>query len=224
MERRFSHGVSLVANYTLQRTLDDFSPQYAVTDPFNIHDDWGPSNDNITNVVHFSEVWQIPHFNLHGFASGVANGWEVTSIVTWLGGFPFTVFSGLDNSFSGVGQDRADFTGTSYSQAKLSGLSHGQEVSHFFNTSLFTYNAIGTFGNMPKGPLTGPRSFNTDFALVKDTRVTEHTKVQFRAEFFNVFNNVNFGSPGNQVGSPSIGTISSAKDPRILQFALKFVF
>ena len=58
------------------------------------------------------------------------------------------MFSGLDNSFSGVGHDRADFTGTNYSQAVLSGQSHGQMVNQDFKTSLFTYNEIGTFGNI----------------------------------------------------------------------------
>ena len=226
LEKRYSHGLSLVANYTWERTLDDFpAPSYEATDPFDIRFDWGVSADNIANVVHLSEVWQIPSHR-HGIAGGLANGWEATSILTWQGGFPFPVYSGLDNSFSGVGNDRGNFTGTSYSQAIVSGQSHGREVNQYFKTSLFTVNAIGTFGNMGKNILTGPRFFNTDFALIKGTRVTEHTKVQFRAEGFNVFNNVNFGTPSNYVTNGNFGAITSTvpNSQRILQFALKFVY
>ncbi len=224
MEKRFSRGLSVVCNYTWEKTLDDFPAGGAVTDPFNLRNDWGLSNDNVSHVFHLSEVWQVPHFQLNGFAGRLANGWEVTSISTWQGGFPFSVFSGLDNSFSGVGYDHADFTGSNYSQAVLSGQSHGQMVNQYFKTSLFTYNAIGRFGDAGKNVLIGPRSFNTDLALIKDTTVTEYTKVQFRAEFFNVFNNVNFYAPSNSVVNQNFGAITSAKDPRILQFALKFVF
>ena len=226
MEKRFSHGLSVVSNYTWEKTLDDFPSGGAVTDPFNLRYDWGVSNDNVSNVIHISEVWQVPHSQFHGFAGRLANGWEVTSILSWQGGFPFSVFSGLDNSFSGVGQDHASFTGTSYSQAVLTGQSHGQEVNQYFKTSLFTYNAIGTFGDTGKNILTGPRLFNTDFAVIKDTPITEHTKVQFRAEFFNIFNNVNFATPSNAVVNGNFGAITGTvtNSPRILQFALKFVF
>jgi hypothetical protein len=224
MEKRFSHGLSLVANYTWEKTLDDFPAGGAVTDPFDMRDDWGVSKDNVSNVFHLSEVWQIRHLDLHGFAGGLANGWEITSIATWLGGFPFSVFSGLDNSFCGVGEDRADFTGANYRQAVLSGQSHAQMINQYFKTSLFTANAIGTFGDAGKNILTGPRSFNTDFAVIKDTAINESTKVQFRAEFFNVFNNVNFSGPSNSTTSGNFGAITGAGSPRILQFALKFLF
>jgi hypothetical protein len=228
LERRFSHGLSLVANYTWERAMDDFPPlgDYEATDPFNIRNDWGVSSDNVSNVFHLSEVWRVPHFGLHGAASAFANGWEVTSIVTWLGGFPFSVFSGVDNSFSAIYEDRADFTGQKYSQAMISGQSHGQMVNQYFNPSHFTYNAVGTFGDAGKNVLLGPRSFNTDLAVIKDTSITEHTSVQFRAEFFNIFNNVDFlaNSISSSVTNPNFGAITSANNPRIIQFGLKLLF
>jgi hypothetical protein len=148
----------------------------------------------------------------------------VSSLTTWQNGFPFSVGSGVDNSLSAVGGDRADFIGTDLNQAKLSGQSHGQMVNQYFNTALFTVNALGTFGNSGRNILRGPSFFNADLGVIKNTAITENTRLQFRAEFFNVFNNVNFNNPGTTVGTPAFGKITSARDPRILQFTLKLMF
>ena len=149
----------------------------------------------------------------------------MTSISTWRSGFPFPIFSGTDNSFSGVGVDRADFVGTNLGQAKLDpGRSHAQLIQEYFNRAVFVANAVGTFGNTGRNILRGPGFFNTDFGIVKNTKITERTSLQFRAEFFNVFNNVNFGQPDHSVADSTVGQIFSAGSPRILQFALKLIF
>jgi hypothetical protein len=150
------------------------------------------------------------------------NGWGVNSIVIWRSGFPFSIFSGRDNSLSGVNTDRADFLG---GRAQLSyDRPHNEMIDQFFDTSLFIANAIGTFGNSGRNVMRGPRFFNTDLGAFKNTAVTETVSVQFRAEFFNAFNNVNFNGPDNNLSSSQFGQITSAKSPRILQFALKFLF
>ncbi len=106
-----------------------------------------------------------------------------------------------------------------------SGRPHGEMILQYFNTSVFTVNRVGTFGNSGKNILRGPRYFNTDFSIVKNTSISEAKSVQFRAELFNAFNNVNFGLPNSTVSSDSqFGRITSALDPRILQFGLKFLF
>jgi hypothetical protein len=137
---------------------------------------------------------------------------------------PFSIVTGADNSFSSAGIDRADFVGTDLSQARLDGLSHGQMVDRFFNTSLFVANPVGTFGNSGRNILRGPRYFNTDLGVIKNTNIAEQVRLQFRAEFFNVFNNVNFNNPGGTVGTPGFGRITGARDPRILQLMLKLAF
>ena len=236
VEKRLSRGLSLLANYTFSKDLDDFAPLGAYngpSNPFNRHFDYGPSDDDVRNVFKLSGVYQLPHFGTGGIGGKLINGWELSSIVTWQGGFPFTVYSGVDNSLSGEFEDRADFTGTSIGQAQLSsGRSHAQMVQEWFNTSLFQPNAIGTFGNLGKNMLRGPRLFNTNIALVKDTRFAERFNVQFRAEAFNAFNNVNFqlytsnGSTGldRYQADTTFGQIFNAGSPRILQFALKLMF
>jgi hypothetical protein len=173
-------------------------------------------------VFNFSGAWQIPNAPLHGLANTLINGWELTALTNWRSGFPFTVFSNEDNSFSGVGGDRADYIG---GPAMLdAGRSHGQLIQEYFNVNAFVPNAVGTFGNSAKNLLRGPGFFSTDMGLLKDFAITERIRTQFRAEFFNVFNNVNFGQPGNSLGSPRTGKITSASDPRIIQLALKLAF
>jgi len=229
LERRFSRGLQVLANYSWSKSLDDFAPtnNFAGTNPFNRHFDYGRSDDDIPHIFKFSTVWEIPHMKIGRFAGAIVNGWQVNSILTWQSGFVFNVISGLDNSFSGTGwgpEDRADFLG---GQATLSqGRPHGELITEFFDTSKFTANAVGTFGNFGKNNMRGPRFFGTDLGVSRNIKIAEHKQLQFRAEFFNVFNNVNFGQPdSNWSDGPGLfGAIFSAHDPRILQFALKFAF
>lgn len=224
-QRRFSRGISILANYTWSHQRGNFGPNNSMqTDSFDRNFDWGNANDNIPNIFHLSEVWQVPHSNLNGLMGKLLNGWEATSIVTWQNGFPFTLYSGKDNSFSDIGADRPDFVGTSLSQAVYRGQTHSQMISKYFNTALFVPNAVGTFGDLGKNTFRGPGFFDTDLGLIKDTKLTEKTTLQFRAEFFNVFNNVNFDNPGGTLGTGTFGKITGAGDPRILQFALKVLF
>jgi Carboxypeptidase regulatory-like domain/TonB-dependent Receptor Plug Domain/TonB dependent receptor-like, beta-barrel len=232
LEKRFTHGLSFLADYTWSKTMNDFSESpnfesYLQTNPFNRNFNYGPANSDVPNVFKFSGTWAVPHFNLSGAANKVLNGWEVAPIVTWQNGYPFTVMSGLDNSFSGDYVDRANFLGTSLSQAVLNpNRSHGALVQEYFNTSLFGPNLpLGTFGNSGKNNLRGPGLFDTDLAILKDFKVGERYNMQFRAEFYNAFNNVNFGYPDMFLTDPSFGQLNyTSTQPRIMQFALKLNF
>jgi hypothetical protein len=221
VEKRLTHGFSVQGNYTWSKMIDDFG-NLGTTNPFNRRFDYGTSNDDVPHVFNFSAIWQIPNAPLHGLANSLVNGWQLSSLATWRAGFPFSVTSGMDNSFSGVGADRADYIG---GQASLpSNRSHGQLISQFFNVAAFAPNAPGTFGNSGKNILRGPRLFNTDLSLLKNFKLAERATLQFRSEFFNVFNNVNFNAPQSSLSAAAKGTITSAGDPRILQFALKLMF
>lgn len=225
LEKRFSKGLTLLANYTRSRMLDDIGPNggsYGSTDPLDRRFDYGVSNDDVPNVFNFSGIWQIPNAPLHGLANTLVNGWELTALTNWRSGFPYTVFSSVDNSFSGVGSDRADYIGGNASLDP--NRSHAALIQEFFNVNAFLPNAIGTFGSSGKNILRGPRFFDTDLGLLKAFAISERCNLQFRAEFFNAFNNVNFGQPQNYLGSPGTGQITSANSPRVLQFALKLNF
>jgi len=164
----------------------------------------------------------VPKLNVHGPAGKLFEGWMLNSMVVWQSGFAMSITSGRDNSFSGVGRDRADFLGGTADLG--SDRSHGDMVAKFFDTSKFVANAVGTFGNSGKNNLRGPRFFNTDLGVIKNTKITERLSIQFRSEFFNIFNNVNFRPPSTNAASAQFGRITAAADPRILQFAIKIVF
>ena len=217
-EKRFGKGLAVLASYTFSKKKDD----YGWTTPNDRSFDYGLSREDVPHNFKFSNVWQIPDIGVNGVLGKVVNGWMLNSMVTWQSGFPFTVSSGRDNSFTGINRDRADFLG---GDADLgSDRPHGEMVARYFDTSKFVANAIGTFGNSAKNMLRGPRYFNTDLALLKVTNVTERIDLQFRAEFFNIFNNVNFNAPNSNVSSAQFGRITSALDPRIVQFGLKLLF
>jgi Carboxypeptidase regulatory-like domain/TonB dependent receptor-like, beta-barrel len=221
-EKRMGRGVSFLANYTWAKTLDDFGPS-GPTDPFNRRFDYGRSRDDIGSAFKFSGIWQLPNMAHGSLSGGVLNGWQLNAIWTWRGGFPYSVVSGLDNSFSGIGSDRADFVKTGNPQLS-SGRNHGQMIAEYFDTSFFTTNTLGTFGNSGKNILRGPKYFNVDMGILKTIPIAERLSMEFRAEFFNTFNNVNFYQPDSTVTDPAFGQILSARDPRILQFALKLRF
>ncbi len=233
LEKRFSKGFSLLANYTWSKAQDDAGP---VVNPFDIHNfGWGNSTADLPNVFHLSAIWVVPNAPIRGWASKIINGWEITGINSWQNGFRFTVYSGIDNSFSGVGNDRADFKGTDIRLANLGDRSHSQMVNEYFDTSLFDKNSVGTYGNAPRNMLTNPGLFNIDLAVLRYFPINERMKFQFRAEFFNLLNNVNFTVPGlgsaspnesaagNVWGTGDFGRLTHAADPRILQFALKLM-
>jgi hypothetical protein len=103
------------------------------------------------------------------------------------------------------------------------------EVDQWFDTSAFT--AVPRFGNLGRNVITGPTFNNVDFSVMKTTAISERLNVQFRAEIFDLFNHANFGRPGNTVGTPSFGRITSTRFPtgesgssRQIQFALKLIY
>jgi hypothetical protein len=230
LEKYLSHGLSFLANYTWSRNFSDFSESVSMghyqTNPFNRNFNYGPSESEIPYAFKSWGTWEIPHFRLSGVGDKLLNGWELTPIMLWQSGLPYSLMSGLDNSFTGDYSDRADFIGTKISQARLNpGRPHGQLVREYFNTALFKPNAVGTFGDSGKNILREPGVFNIDFALLKNTKIHEHYTLQFRAEFYNAFNDVNFGPPDFTRTDPTFGQIlSTAASPRILQFAFKLLF
>jgi hypothetical protein len=97
-------------------------------------------------------------------------------------------------------------------------------LAHWFDTSAFVAPPAYTFGNAGHDILRGPGYADVDAALMKHTKITETTELEFRAEFYNLPNNVNFGLPGNAYGTSTFGVITGANSPRIIQFGLKLLF
>lgn len=231
ISRRFTRGLTLFGNYTWAKALDDFGTtapgNFALTNTClcGRYFDYGPSPDDVANAFKFNADYLTPKVHLPALASKIVNGWEVSGIANWHGGTPFSAFSGVDNSGSGIGADRADLLAPSVGKAVLnSGRSHSAQVNEWFDTSAFGPNAIGTYGDTGKGILRGPRYFDADIAAMKNTKLTEKVNLEFRAEFYNAFNNANFDKPDSQLTDSSFGQITSAEAPRIIQFGLKASF
>jgi hypothetical protein len=220
LEKRFSHGFSILTNYVWSKTLEDaYGPN-----PFDLTRERALSGDDIPHNFKFSNIWEVPNAPVTGVADKILNGWQLNAVLILQSGFPFGVSSGRDNSFTG-GTDRADFIGGDSAQLGY-GRTHTEMIQKWFDTSKFTFNSIGTFGNTGRNFLRGPRYFNTDFGLLKVTKVNRRVSLQFRAEAFNLFNTVNFSLPTSNVSSAQFGQITSVipDSQRIIQLGLKAIF
>jgi hypothetical protein len=125
------------------------------------------------------------------------------------------VTDGVDNSLTGV-SDRPN-------QIAPAAVSN-PTVSKWFNTAAFVYAPVGQFGSLGRSTILGPGSWNADVALFRTFGITERQRIDFRAEAFNIFNHTRLASPVTTMNSPSYGQITAAAPPRIMQFALKYVF
>jgi len=246
MQKRFAHGVSVLANYTWQHSIDNVPPSSGSTGagatggagPLPIpwyasgsnQLDYGTSDFNRQHVFVVSYLWDIPTpHTSNKFVRGVLGNWELTGIVTAETGLAFTVFSGKDISQTGLNQDRGEYLGGD----PLGGVAcKTAPCVNYINPAAFGQPAPGTVGNVGKGSLVGPGLFDWDMGLFKNIPVTERWRLQLRGEFFNTFNHSNFTTPASggsnypnlTVSSSTFGTITSANDPRIIQLALKVTF
>ena len=231
LEKHLTQGFSFLANFTWSRSLNDFGPNgepgglYTNTCTCGRSFDYGPDGGDLNKILKVSGNYSLPRIPFKGVANKIVNGWEASGIATWQTGFPFTIFSQSDNSFSAIGADRADLTVPHVQDAILSGgRPHSELISEWFNTAAFASNAIGTFGDSGKNILRGPRYFDTDLALLKNTDLEGPVSFQFRAEFYNATNHAQFGMPDHGLTDSSFGQITSAQSPRILQMGLKAIF
>lgn len=197
------------AAYTYSHNLAD-----AVVDIYHPNAYYGNSTLNEPQVLTFSAVWTIPWLqHAQGWKGTVLGGWKYSDITTIRSGLSFN--PGLSIAKQGIAV-RPNVIG--------SNLNGPGTVAEFFNTQDFGAPAPGYFGNAGSGLILGPGLVDFDMALYKDFRVTERSAVEFRAELFNTFNHPNFVGLSTSYGSSSFGQLTSAADPRIAEFALRYQF
>ena len=139
-------------------------------------------------------------------------------------GAPFTVTSSLGNSLRGSGSDRGDLVAGVPLNIAQGNRTQWINVG-YFNPAAFTNPAIGGPGTVGRNTIRGPGLANSDLNVAKLIPLRERVRLQFRAEFFNLFNRVNLGQPlANVATASTFSKINSARDPRILQFGLKLMF
>jgi hypothetical protein len=141
-------------------------------------------------------------------------------IFNYTGGYPFSIYSGQDNALTGTGNQRGN--SVSGQAPTLSGnRSTAARTAEWFNTAAFVVNPTGTYGDTGRNAYRGPGYTDFDMGLMKHFQLKERLNTTFRFEAFNVLNHTNLGQPNNTVTNGNFGKITSASDPRILQFALR---
>ena len=241
--QRLSHGLQFRANYTYSKILDSYSTSFlgegawgvtSLLDPFNTRLDWGRATFDARHRFVANLNYELPFgagrtflHDSHGVKGVLISGWQINGIISKQSGFPFMPTVGFNQSRDGDARNpdrpnwNPNFTGPII-------LGTPQE---YFNPNAFVLPAAGTFGDVAKGVLHGPGLAEADISMFKTTRLTEQTRLEFRAEFFNLFNSVNFTLPTLKSFNTS-GTIASGAGlissttttSRQIQFALKFIW
>jgi hypothetical protein len=204
-----------------------------ILDRNDLRRDWGPSALNVTSESSMSATYELPVGkgkrwvgNASGLEGKLVSGWQLNGIATLLTGFPFTPLAGTNRSGDG---DIRNPDRPSLNPAFSGPVVLGKQAQ-WFNPDAFVLPAAGTYGNLGRGVFTGPGLAEVDLSLFKNTALSERVNLQFRAEFFNLLNRTNLGTPNATVFagtavSGSAGQITTlATTPRQIQFGMKLVF
>ncbi len=246
VEKRFKGGGSILASYTMAKLISDTdtltgwlesagSTDWGIPNNYNHRAERSLADFDVSQRLVVSYVLDLPvgkgqryMSSASGVAGKLVSGWGINGITTFQKGFPLFISNSQNLTHSFGGFSRPDNNGQS---AKLSGDAHSR-LNEWFNTSVFSYPPAFSFGNVSR-TLPDVRTHgidNFDFAIFKNTKFgpDERLNIQFRTEFFNTFNRVQFGYPGQTCCQPdqsSFGVVSSTANlPRLIQFALRFTF
>jgi hypothetical protein len=242
LQRRFSRGFTVLTSFTYGKSIDNGSGVRAVSGdaytPANSRELWrerGLSAFDFRKRLTTSFLYELPFGtgkafldSAHPVVNAVLGGWQMGGIFTLQDGFPFTVLCSANATYqNSSGACRADAVGT---DPELPRDQRGP--SGWFNRAAFVdrldfVRGVGPYryGNSGRNNVIGPGIIELDFSLAKSFRPTERTRLDLRAEFFNLPNHPIFGQPGSTVATSTYGVISSTRlDSRQIQFGLKLVF
>jgi len=229
VRRKYSHGLSFLANYTYAKTLTnapDFrSPMDEAAIPQNNSDlaaEKGPGCD-VRHRFALSSVYDIPAFQTTMLTRMLTENWHFTTIYQVESGMPFTisVFGDTANSGTVLGENpiRANVTGQPVFGPGT------RTADKWFNPAAFATPPAFTFGDVGRNSVYGPPMQTLDFALARTFRLSERASFQFRGEAFNALNKVNLGTPNRFVNTPQFGTITMAMTPgREIQLSARLSF
>ncbi len=246
LEKRFADGLTFLASYTYSKCNDIQSEGQSgsIENPYNWSASYGPCDFNIPQLLSFSYTYQLPVGQGKHFVSSpsraldaLVGGWQISGITTAESGSPFTVTVPFDNA--NINPSSETQRGNVVPNASLLPSGFQQSVFQWYNPAAFAVPAPYTYGNAGRNSMRGPSYLDFDFALFKTFQLSESMALQFRAETFNIFNNVNLSPPGGgasggfstlggasttAVGAPGFMQIFSAAAAREVQFSLKFLF
>ena len=232
LTRRLDKGLSALLGYTYSKSTDNGSGIRVLNgDPLFPQDsrcfdcEWGLSVFDVRHRLVGSILYELPFgdgkpYAQEGMSAAILGGWQISTIISLSGGFPRNITAGSDRSNTGAGYDRANLVA---GQDPNNG---AQTINQWFNTSAFTLNAPGTYGDSPRNNVIGPGIFNFDSSIIRNFRLGGSKSLQFRLETFNTFNQPVWNDPViSMANATTFGTINSTRKPmREIQLGLKFVF
>ncbi|MBS1841917.1 MAG: TonB-dependent receptor [Acidobacteria bacterium] len=243
--KRYSRGLQFQLAYTFSKSLDNASSFESSLNPLNFNSTYGPSLYDARHRFVFSYVWQLPVPVYNGFKGALLSGWQTSGILTLQTGFPIRITSGDDveelSSFFFEAPGEPDLVAPFHTvDPRLGGCALGTgplagsgapACNHLsgvvFDQNLFTNATVlpGTIGNSPRSICCSPGIANFDAGLFKSFKITERLRSEFRAEFYNLFNHTQLYSVDGSISDGStFGKALRAREPREIQFALKFIF
>lgn len=222
--RRQAGAARFAVNYTWSKSIDNISVDgsgfTAPYNNFNLRDNKGRSDFDRAHSLTWSGSYFIPFFK----GNRVLGGWELGTLGTWTSGPVMTISSGVATTAANINSS-ADYTGDRHI-GKVERQGSGVIYLTPQQLGLFSLPAAGTIGTSGRNSFRGPRFFNVDASLIKRFRLWENHAVTFRAEAYNLANNVNFAAPGVNLQTPqTFGRISGTTgSPRIVMLALRYDF
>ena len=226
VNKRTSHGVTYLVAYTLSKSMEDgcgLGASCHSTNPYQRSVDYGISDTNQTNVLSAAFTAQSP-FNKgsNKVVSTVAGGWQLNGIVQLSSGLPYTVTTSADpENIGAVSEERVNVSGNPNNGTGI------HTPAQWFNTSAFALQSPYTYGNEKPNTLNSNWRRNLDLSLFRQFHIGlgEQRYFEFRAETFNLFNNVVFNVPNTDISGTNFGAVTSQLNgPRQLQMGLKFYY
>jgi hypothetical protein len=223
VERKASDVTFLVA-YTFAKAIDNSSGFGQWVNFSNYRLSRSLSAFDMTHNFVASYNWALPFDRaFSGAPKRLTQGWNIVGITRFTTGFPITLSQGQDLSLVGSGNtDVPDLVGKVRTQNARDPGPNGPNT--YFLPDAFASGQLGRFGTANRQFFHGPGIVNTDFGLMKATRITESTSLEFRAEFFNIFNHTQFNNPHGDFSSDNFGVVTSARAPRIGQLSARFIW
>ena len=222
---------NILVAYTYSKSIDNGSGMADPVDNYDPAKSRGLSIFDMPQDLTVSYTFQLPFSRFAGggeAAKFALAGWAISGISTFASGEPIQLSESDDNSLSGTFGGPIDTPSAANNGSHLYVDRNPRNPNNpYFNPNYFVAETPGQIGNISRRFFTGPGILNTDMALLKTTGIWESTKIQFRAEAFNVFNHAQFNNPSGNFSNPGqggFGYVTSARDPRIMQVALKLLF
>jgi hypothetical protein len=231
LEHKLSSNLVMQFSYTYSHCIDSAytygglgfnNASSAITNPYDWANDRGNCSFDLRHVISANVVYLLP---FHG--NRWKEGWQITGIQAWHTGVPFSLSEGdqadLQNNFD---SERPNYIAGCNPYANQSG-------TNWFNAACFPASAYGTIGDLGRNIMRGPGYVDTDFGVLKNTRINERFNLQFRAELFNIFNHANFAPPSGTIYNAGVvptpnatGTqlTSIVGNARQTQFSMKLIF